>query len=254
MYPQRIVCLTEESVEILFAIGIGDRIKGVSNYVVRPTEAQSIAKVSMFVKGQYDKIDNLKPDLVLGFSDIQKDIAKELIGRGHNVFIANHRSVEEILSYVQVLSSMVGKQVDGELLVNQLRENIQKYTKVRKNPPRVYFEEWDFPMISAIRWVSDIIEICGGINVFKEKSNASLAKDRFVTSEEVIEMNPDIIFGCWCGKKVKIQKIKERENWHNINAIKNGHVYELDPAIFLQPGPAPIIDGLRILNEYFDKL
>lgn len=253
-YPQRIVCLTEESVEILYLIGAQDRIKGVSNYVERPEQAKSLPKVSMFIKGQYDKIDALKPDLVLGFSDIQQDIAKELVARGHNVFIANHRSVEEILSYTRILTSMIGMQNEGEKLINDLQDKIKTFTKKRKHPPRVYFEEWDNPMISAIRWVSDIIEIAGGIDIFRDKSTGAMAKDRFVTSELVIEKNPDIIFGCWCGKKVRIEKIKNRSGWENINAVKNGHIYELDPAIFLQPGPAPILDGLKILSDFFDKL
>lgn len=254
LYPKRIVCLTEESVEILYAIGAQDLIVGVSNYVERPPEAKKLPQVSMFIKSQYDKIDELKPDLVLGFSDIQQDIAKELIARGHNVYIANHRSIEEILSYTQILCSMIGRQSLGEKLVQKLRDNIKNYTIKRADPPKIYFEEWDEPMITAIRWVSDIIEICGGKDIFREKSTGSLARERFVTSEDVIERNPDIIFGCWCGKRVRIEKIKVRPGWDKVNAIKNNMVFELDPAIFLQPGPAPILDGLRILNEYFETL
>ena len=149
---------------------------------------------------------------------------------------------------------MIGKYNEGQILKEKLEETIQKYTTTRKSPPKVYFEEWNNPMISAIRWVSDIIEIAGGVDIFRDKSKGSLAKDRFVSENDVIEKNPDIIFGCWCGKKVKVDKIKQREGWKNINAVKNNQVYELDPAIFLQPGPAPILDGLRIINEYFDNL
>lgn len=252
-YPQRIVCLTEESVETLFSIGQGHRIVGVSNYVERPVEATTLPKVSMFINSQYDKIDELKPDLILGFSDIQSDIAKELIKRGHNVFISNHRRLNDILSYILQLSGMVGEQQAGLQLVEKLTSIIEDNSIKRKVPPKVYFEEWDGPMISAIGWVSDLIQIVGGVDIFRNKSHGILAKDRFVTSEDVIQSNPDIIFGCWCGKKVKIDKIKSRPGWDQINAVKNNLVFELDPAIFLQPGPAPIKDGLNILNQYLDQ-
>jgi iron complex transport system substrate-binding protein len=256
-YPQRIVCLTEESVETLFALGQGHRIVGVSNYVERPVEATRLPKVSMFINSKFEKIDALKPDLVLGFSDIQSDIAKELIQRGHNVFIANHRRLEEILSYIQQLSGMIGVQQAGEKYVQSLKTLIEKFSTKRhtqnKRAPLVYFEEWDDPMISAIGWVSDLITQVGGEDIFREYAGGSLAKERFVTSEQVIERNPDIIFGCWCGKKVKIDKIKNRPGWENINAIKNNQIFELDPAIFLQPGPAPIVDGMKILNQLLDN-
>lgn len=252
-YPQRIVCLTEESVETLFALGQGHRIVGVSNYVERPLEATKLPKVSMFINSKYDKIDALKPDLILGFSDIQSDIAKELIQRGHNVFIANHRRLDEILNYIQQLSGMIGVQSAGEKYVQHLKEIIEKFSTKRSTTPKVYFEEWDDPMISAIGWVSDLIHQVGGEDIFREHAGGSLAKDRFVTSAQVIERNPDIIFGCWCGKKVKIEKIKKRPGWEHITAVKNNQIFELDPAIFLQPGPAPIVDGLKVLDQYLNQ-
>jgi iron complex transport system substrate-binding protein len=248
--PSRIVCLTEESVEVLFLIGEGYRIVGVSNYVVRPKEALSLPKVSMFTSSSYEKIEALNPDLILGFSDIQSDIARDLIKRGHNVFISNHRSLEETLNYIFLLSSMVGASDKGQELVGSLRKKLADSKNIINRPIKVYFEEWDDPMISAIKWVSDLITHVGGIDIFRDKSNGSLAKDRFVTCEDVINANPDIIFGCWCGKKVKIDQIKSRSGWENINAVKNNNIFELDPAIFLQPGPAPIISGIDLLLGY----
>ena len=240
--------------ETLFLIGEGHRIVGVSNYVVRPKEALNIPRVSMFTSSSYDKIEALEPDLILGFSDIQSDIARDLIKRGHNVFISNHRSLDEILNYILLLSSMVGASKKGEELVVQLKGKLQKTKRYLKKETKVYFEEWDEPMISAIRWVSDLITHIGAVDIFREESSGSLAKERFVSSEQVIQANPDIIFGCWCGKKVKIDQIKSRDGWQNINAIKNGSIFELDPAIFLQPGPAPIISGIDELLKIFSSV
>ena len=208
MYPKRIICLTEESVETLFLLGQGHRIVGVSSYAVRPPEVKDIPKVSLFTSSQYNKIEALNPDLILGFSDIQKDIASDLIGRGHNVFISNHRSLEETFIYINVLSGMVGCERQGKELVNDLKQTLNNFKKTYANPPRVYFEEWDEPMISGIEWVSDLIEWCGGTDIFKDRSKGKLAKERFVKSSEVIERDPDIIFGCWCGKKLKLIRLK----------------------------------------------
>ena len=229
--------MTEESVETLFLIGEGHRIVGVSNYVVRPKEALSLPKVSMFTSSSYEKIEALKPDLILGFSDIQSDIARDLIKRGHNVFISNHRSVEEILNYILLLSSMVGASKKGEELVAQLKGKLQKLRVSLKKDIKVYFEEWDEPMISAIRWVSDLITHLGAVDIFREESFGSLAKERFVSREKVIRANPNIIFGCWCGKKVKINDIKNRVGFESIDAVKNDRVFELDPAIFYSQDP-----------------
>ena len=253
MYPQRIICLTEESVETLFLLGQGHKIVGVSSYAVRPKEVEKIPKVSLFTSSQFEKIDELKPDLILGFSDIQKDIASELIGRGHNVFISNQRSIEEIFTYIKTLSGMVGCQVEGEALIRDLKFEFEKYRNSITTSPKVYFEEWDEPMISGIQWVSELIEWCGGSDIFGNRSNGKLAKERFVTSNEVIERNPQIIFGCWCGKKVKIEKIKNREGWSDISAIKDEKIFELDPAVFLQPGPALMIDGAKQMSDFLKR-
>lgn len=253
-FPKKIVCLTEESVETLYLLGKEELISGVSVFVKRPEAAQKLPKISHFTSAQVEKIVDLKPDLVLGFSDIQKDIARDLIGAGLNVFIANHRSIEGIIDYVGMLSRLVGAQKQGEDLQAKLERKIDELQKrAAKNPLRVYFEEWDEPKISAIRWVSELIGICGGKDI-NLKSNGILAKDRFMTDEEVIKGNPEIIIGCWCGKKVKIDSFKKRANWDQISAVKSNFIYEVEPEIFLQPGPAPILDGGDILLNLFGKV
>lgn len=254
-FPSNIVCLTEESVETLFLLGKSHLIKGVSAFVKRPEEAQKLPKVSFFTSSNIKKIKQHNPDLVLGFSDIQKDIAKDLIGEGMNVFIANHRSIEEILDYIALLGRMVDAQDETDKLISRLEAQIEKakrFAQGLKIKPKVYFEEWDDPMISAIQWVSELIELCGGIDINKEMAQGKMAKERFVDPLTIIEKNPDFILGCWCGKKVKIEAITSREGFGQINAVKNGDVYELEPEIFLQPGPAPILDGIDILLEMFE--
>ncbi len=254
--PLRIICLTEESVETLFEIGAGDQIIGVSQFVKRPPEALKIPKVSMFTSSNIKKIIDLQPDLVLGFSDIQKDIAKDLIEAGIDVWIANHRSVDDLLKYISTLSMMVDRKDQGQRLIQKILLKIshaQEFSKSLEKRPKVYFEEWDDPLISAITWVSEIIEICGGINVFKDKAYGNLASERFVSHDKIIEANPDIMFACHCGKRVNIQKIKERKDYANLAFIKNDHIFELEPEIFLQPGPAAVLDGIDQLLEIFEK-
>lgn len=259
-FPAKIVCLTEESVETLYLLGKESLIQGISAFVKRPVEAQSLPKVSFFTSSNYKKILDKKPDLILGHSDIQKDIARDLIELGQNVFIANHRSIHGILQYISMLSNLVGASSEGKTLLEQLEKQIEKAKKLTQSlhkRPRIYFEEWDEPVISAILWVSELIELCGGINIFADRSTGNLAKDRFATHSEIIEANPDIILACWCGKKVKVDSIKSRDGYDKINAVKNDRVYELPPEIFLQPGPAPLLDGIDILldiiNEYCEK-
>ena len=256
VFPQRIICLTEESVETLYALGKQELIKGVSAFVKRPKEAQKLPKVSFFTDANIDKILAKKPDLVLGFSDIQKDIAKDLIGAGVNVMVANHRSLQEVLDYILLLSRMVDAKDEGELLFERcLREieRAQEFARTLQQKPRVYFEEWDDPMIGSIRWVSELIELCGGVDINKELSMGTLAKERFVNPQDIVQKNPDIIFGCWCGKKVKIDQITGRVNWDKINAVEKRQVFELEPEIFLQPGPALFLDGISLLVESFKK-
>lgn len=252
----KIICLTEESVETLFEIGAGQNIVGVSAFVKRPVAAQSLPKVSFFTSSNIKKIKDKKPDLILGFSDIQKDIAKELIEAGEDVWIANHRTIAGILKYIRTLSLMVDKKEEGNALIVKLLDKIkyaQNFAKTLKEKPKIYFEEWDDPKISAIEWVSEVIELCGGINIAKDRASGILAKDRNINDDEIISNNPDIIFACHCGKKVKIDKILERKNYEQIKAIQNKFVFELEPEIFLQPGPAPILDGLDIIIDYIKK-
>ncbi|MFP5491044.1 MAG: ABC transporter substrate-binding protein [Bacteriovoracia bacterium] len=252
--PSKIICLTEESVETLALLGRLDLVAGVSIFVKRPAEAQNLPKVSAFTNSKIDTIVEMKPDLVLGFSDIQKDIARDLIGAGLNVWISNHRSIQETLDYVLMLGRLVGEEQKAQELVTTWENEIQRLKKIiHQKRPKIYFEEWDEPQISAIRWVSELIEICGGEDIFKERSIEKMATGRFTTQEEVIERAPDIIFGCWCGKKVRIDKITERAGWSDIPAVKNQQVFELEPEIFLQPGPALFVDGLRIMAKYLEN-
>lgn len=253
-YPRRVVCLTEESVETMYALGLQDRIIGVSAFVERPAEAKQLPTMSVFTHANLQKIVEAKPDLVLGFSDIQKDIAKDLIGMGLNVWIANHRSLDEILDYILALGSLCGVRksaMDYVAMLEEQLENAKEIAMQFKQKPKVYIEEWDEPRLSGIRWFSQIIETCGGIDINHDKSFSSLAKDRTVTDQEVIRANPDIILGCWCGKPVDIASFSKREGWGQISAVRNNQVFELDPAIFLQPGPAPFIDGIPLVQRIF---
>ncbi|OUR96545.1 hypothetical protein A9Q84_09355 [Halobacteriovorax marinus] len=256
-FPKSIVCITEESVEVLYALGLSELIVGVSCYVKRPESAKSKPTVSTFTDANLKKIIALKPDLVLGFSDIQKDIAKDLIGAGLNVFITNQRSIEDILDYILMLGNLVGSGEKAKEYVNDL-ENKLNWARERaakfKRRPRVYIEEWDNPQICGIEWFSEIVEICGGDVIHKDKSKSSLAADRIIETSDIAAGNPDVILACWCGKKVQMGTILERVGLEEVNAIKNRDVYELEPEIFLQPGPAPIVDGIDILLEIFGKL
>lgn len=252
-FPSSIICLTEESVETLYLLEMEHLISGVSAFVKRPLEAQKLPKVSLFTSSNYKKILSKKPELIIGHSDIQKDIARDLIELGQNVYIANHRSIAGIIQYIGFIGKIVGAFEKAQKLQNELVEKVkltQELTQSLQNKPKIYFEEWDEPQISAIKWVGEVIEICGGENIFKEKSQGLLAKERFVEHQDVISANPDIIFGCWCGKKVNIESIYQRKGYEKVSAIKNKRVYELPPEIFLQPGPAPLIDGIDIILKY----
>ncbi|WP_127714445.1 ABC transporter substrate-binding protein [Halobacteriovorax sp. HLS] len=255
-FPKSIICMTEESVETLYALGREDLIVGVSVYVERPLEAKKKPTISAFTHANIKKITKMKPDLVLGFSDIQKDIARDLIGAGLNVFIANHRSIAEILSYIHMLGNLIGEQDKTAIYIDTLKAKIEKAQEIASTftkRPRVYIEEWDEPLICGIQWFSEIVEICGGEVVHMEMSRSTLAKDRILKQEDISTFNPDIILACWCGKKVDIDSILNREAIQSVAAIKNKNVFELDPAIFLQPGPAPIVDGIDILLDIFSN-
>lgn len=254
-FPKRIICLTEESVEFIYLLGQEHRIVGVSAYAKRPTDVLTKPKVSAFINGNIKKIVELKPDLVIGFSDIQKDLARDLIASGMNVWIANHRSIEGILDYLSMLGRVLGCENQSEKIILELRTNIEKaktFASSLRVKPKVYIEEWDDPMISGIEWFCELVELCGGEVALPGKRGA-LASDRIVTPEEVIKSNPDIILASWCGKKVDIKRIKERSGFRSLNAIQNDSVFELIPEIFLQPGPAPLKDGIGILIDLFSK-
>ena len=255
-YPSRIICLTEESVETLYLLGRSDLIAGVSKFVERPPEAKNHPIVSQFIRSDIEAILAQKPDLILGFSDLQKDIARELIGLGQNVFVTNQRSIMDILHYIQLLGRLIGEETKGNQLVAEFQDKVYM-TRAQglklKKKPRVYFEEWDHPRLSAIKWVSELIEICGGENIFADRTG-SLAREREVTDAEVLERSPDIIIGCWCGKKVNTQSIAQRPGYAGLEAVKNQKVIEVDPAIFLQPGPALFVDGLDQLSKIFREV
>jgi iron complex transport system substrate-binding protein len=252
MYPHRIVCLTEETTETLYLLGEGDRVVGVSGYTVRPPEARQKPRVSSFLHAKYDKIQALEPDLILAFSDLQAEITNELVRRGYPVFTFNQRSVAEILQMIRVVGGIVGVPAKADALATSLQrglEDVRKSAARWPARPRVYFEEWDDPLISGIQWVEELVEIAGGEPVFPAIRHARLAKDRIVSSEQVIEAAPDVIIGSWCGKPVRAAKIAARPGWDEIPAVKNGHIYEVKSTYILQPGPASLTEGVRRVHE-----
>jgi len=261
-FPERIVCLTEETTETLYLLGEERRIVGISGYTVRPPRARrEKPRVSAFLSARIDRILELKPDLVLGFSDLQADIARDLAKAGLNVVLFNQRSVDEILGVIQMLASIVGVPEKGAALVDHLEQGldeVRERAKTFPRRPRVYFEEWDEPMISAIRWVSELIEIAGGEDVFKELSFSQAATGRIIPDgKRVVEKNPEVIFGSWCGKKYRPERVAARPGWQDIPAVRGKHLYEVKSAEILQPGPAALTDGVRrlqaVLEEFFSR-
>ena len=252
-YPERIVCLTEETTETLYRIGEERRIVGISGYTVRPARARrEKPRVSAFLSAKIDKILALKPDLVLGFSDLQADIARDLAKAGLNVVLFNQRSVDEILSMILALSAIVGAEAKGRALIAELEENLETIRKeAARFPrrPRVYFEEWDEPMISGIRWVSELIEIAGGEDVLSELSRSQAATGRIHDGRRVIAEKPEVIIGSWCGKKFRPEKVAARAGWDAIPAVRAGRLHEIKSADILQPGPAALTDGVRQLHQ-----
>jgi iron complex transport system substrate-binding protein len=251
-FPRRIVCLTDETTETLYLLGEQDRIVGVSAYAVRPAEARDKPRVSAFKNANFDKILDLKPDLVLTFSDVQAEIASELIRRGVTVLAFNQRSIQEIFEIIAVLARIVGKEAEGQALANELRgwlDAIAESAKRFKHRPRVYFEEWNDPLIGGIEWVEELIEIAGGEPVFPERRKCGKAQDRVVDAAEVIARDPEVILASWCGKRVKIEEIRTRAGWSEISAVRNGHVYEIPSTCILQPGPASLTEGVRQIHQ-----
>ena len=244
--PRRIVCLTEETVETLYMLGEDARIVGVSGYAVRPPQVRrEKPRVSAFTSANIDKILALQPDLVLTFSDLQADIAAALIKAGIAVHAFNHRDVAGILAMIRTVGALAGCFARADQLANGLAERIADISSFRRSErPKVYFEEWDEPMISGIGWVSELIEIAGGIDVFARLRSEQAAKDRIVSSDAVIAAAPDVILASWCGKKVVADKIRARPGWDKIPAIRNNRIVEIKSPLILQPGPAALTDGL----------
>jgi iron complex transport system substrate-binding protein len=251
-YPNRIVCLTEETTETLYLLGEGDRVVGISGYTVRPPEARQKPKVSSFLHARYEKIEALKPDLILAFSDLQADITNDLVKRGYPVFTFNQRSVAEILQMIRVLAGIVGVPEKGAALAATLERDldaIRERASALPRRPKVYFEEWYDPLISGIRWTEELVEIAGGDPIFPELAHAGLAKDRIVTGEQVIARAPEVIIGSWCGKPVRKERIAARPGWQDVPAVKDGRIYEVKSTYILQPGPAALTEGVRQLED-----
>lgn len=244
--PGRIVCLTEETVETLYLLGEQHRIVGVSGYAVRPPQVRrEKPRVSAFISADVPKILALDPDLVLAFSDLQADIVAELVRAGVNVHVFNQRDVAGILTMVRMLGGLVGELAKADELASQFEQRLEKIASVKRaGRPRVYFEEWDDPLISGIGWVSELIAIAGGEDIFPQIVKAKAAKDRIVTPEAVVAANPDVILASWCGKKVVPDKIRRRPGWEAIAAVRDNRIAEIKSPLILQPGPAALTDGL----------
>jgi len=249
--PQRIVCLTEETTETLYLLGEDHRVVGISGYTVRPPQARQKPRVSAFINAKFDKILDLKPDLVLTFSDLQADISKELIRRGVNVLAFNQRTVTEILNMILTIASLIGVAEKGQRLVTQLEGRLDAIrASASRFPfhPRVFFEEWNNPLISGICWVDELVEVAGGIPIFPELRAQKNAPERIVDPAHVVPLDPEIIIASWCGAKVNKNTIRSRPDWNQISAVRNGHVYEVKSTYILQPGPAALTEGVRQLH------
>jgi iron complex transport system substrate-binding protein len=250
-YPRRIICLTEETTETLYLLGEQERIVGVSGYTVRPPEARLKPKVSAFINAKFDKILELKPDLVFAFSDLQADIAAELIRRGVTVMTFNQRSIAEIMEMILTVGRIVGGEERAQALVGLLQAELDAIRDSATrfgHRPRVLFEEWYDPLISGICWVEELIEIAGGECIFPELRKHQSARNRIVEPADVIAKDPEVIIGSWCGRALKKEWIRQRPAWDQISAIRNNHIYEVKSAYILQPGPAALTEGLRQLH------
>ncbi len=252
--PQRIVCMTEETTEWLYLLGEEQRIVGISGYTVRPRRARDEKpRVSAFTSAKIDKILALKPDCVFGFSDMQADIAAALIRQGVQVTVFNQRSVAEIFSMLYQVAAMVGQGEQAMALIGGMQQQLTAIADAAARLPRrpkIFFEEWDEPHISAIRWVSELMGIAGGDDCFPELATQSLGKNRIIADgAEIVRRNPDIIIGSWCGKKFRPEKVAARPGWENVNAVKNQQLFEIKSADILQPGPAALTDGVAQLHR-----
>jgi iron complex transport system substrate-binding protein len=257
-FPQRIVCLTEETTETLYLLGEDWRIVGISGFTVRPQRARrEKPRVSAFTSARIERIVELEPDLVLGFSDLQADIAATLVRAGLEVHVFNHRSVAEILRMIRTLGGMIGCEDRARALADELEAGL---TKVRERAaalprrPRIYFEEWDDPLISGIGWVSELIRLAGGEDCFPELARAALGRDRIIADPlEVVRRAPDIVLGSWCGKKFRPERVAARPGWAAVPAVRDGYLREIKSSIILQPGPAALTDGVRAIQRVIEE-
>ena len=253
-FPERIVCLTEETTETLYLLGEDWRIVGISGFTVRPPRARrEKPRVSAFTSARTARIIELKPDLVLGFSDLQADIAAELVRAGLEVQVFNHRSIAEILRMVRTLGGMIGCEAKAAALSGELESGLAQVgarAAALARRPRVYFEEWDEPLISGIRWVSELVTLAGGDDCFPELARESLGRNRIIADPlEVARRAPDIVLGSWCGKKFRPQAVAARPGWQDVPAVRSGYLREIKSSLILQPGPAALTDGVRAIQE-----
>lgn len=252
--PQRIVCLTAETTEIAFAVGAGDRVVGVSGYAIRPPEARKKPKVAAFQTAHVERILALEPDLVLGFSDLQAEIARELIRAGVAVLITNQRTLAETAQAMRLIGAACGEPAAGEALAAQFEAALEAIAARPTRParrPRVYFEEWDDPLISGIAWVSELIERCGGEDIFPELRGCRAARQRVVDPAEVARRDPEIIIASWCGKKARLERIAARPGWERVSAVRDGRLHEIKSPDILAPGPS-LLHGARQLAAVLD--
>jgi iron complex transport system substrate-binding protein len=251
-FPRRIVCLTEETVETLYLLGEQDRIVGVSGFAKRPAEVRAKTRVAAFSSAKFEKILDLEPDLVLTFCDVQAEISRELIRRGATVFAFNQRSIAGIFAMIAALARIVGREQEGLALIARLERGLDEIRQAAKRlprRPRVYFEEWNDPLIAGIEWVEELIEIAGGEPIFPERRGCGKAQDRVVDAAQVIARDPEVILASWCGKKVDIASIAARPGWAEVSAVRSGQIFEIDSTIILQPGPAALTDGVQAIHE-----
>lgn len=250
-FPARIVCLTAETTEVVYTLGAGDRVVGVPGTAVRPAEAREKSKVGGFTTFRLDKILALRPDLVLAFSDLQKDIVRDLTGAGVTVFATNQRSIDDVLQTILLIGSLVGREAEARGLIQDMQDEIRQireFSSIWPDRPRVYFEEWGDPLIAGIRWVSELIEIAGGRDIFPELRDKAIASERVVDPVEVARRDPQVIVASWCGKPLEPERIRSRPGWNGVTAVRENRIYELDGADILAPGPS-LMRGLRRLHE-----
>jgi iron complex transport system substrate-binding protein len=251
-HPRRIVCLTEETTETLYRIGAGDLVVGVSGFTVRPPEARRKPRVSSFLAADFERILALRPDLVIGFSDLQADLARELARRGVPVLVTNQRSVAEILQTLRAVTAMVGRAEDGETLARTLEAHLAQVAELAAalpRRPRVFFEEWPDPLIAGIRWVSELLEIAGAEDVCAESRSSHAAQGRIYDPGEVARRDPEVVIASWCGRKARRERIVGRSGWDAVRAVRDDQLYEVKSALILQPGPAALTDGVGELSR-----